>query len=383
MRIAKGPLHDALTVLAAVVDRKLRVVPGWAVALDADGVGLTITATDLHVWFRVQLPAEGAFHGLLKLQALREVAKPRGRADRATVLEFVEGSELRDVRAVGGGADVPLDRAPRDAFPVWPEVDVGAVPRRVRWDGATFRAAAVYVVPAISTDESRTHLWNVCARGRQLAATNGHRLHVAALRRLRTAGEPLEEVVLPGKLVRVLLKAPTTADVDVWRVGHHLVVRSGPWTALAAVPHEFPPFDGVVGPAGAEALRLRVRRNDLAAALAALPWTDRRKDLPYPGKNTDLDLRGDALVLRRLDATVAVPVLQRVGDPLRIVGSNFDGGPRGAEPGVIAFDAIYLGDALARGADEVDLRFYAEDRYAPLRIDAGAGLVAVVCDQRR
>lgn len=350
MKVKRRVLYDALKELVRVIDPRASMPILSQVLLRAVAGTLTLTATDLKRTLSCRLPVMGDIDVCIPGKLLATLIKPDGKeggdvviglADTQCAVTF-EGLTSRI--ATMTSADFP---APADGE--WSLVAM--------WPTAPFADALSWVLPAVSTDESRPHIHAVCVDVEHIVATDGHRLHMApSPARL---GDPL---LLPLDAAQTLARILTDGEqVVIARAGEHVRFGVGPWQLTTRlVDAHFPPYEKVVPTKAAQSTLLTLGGDIFTKALGRVSRIAR---------NNAVRLRINGAVTMTAadpelgDAEVVVPVVAstHTGDDL-----------------VLGVNPTYLRDAIA-GAEAFEMSCAGPTDAVRFDVD---GRVAVVMPTR-
>lgn len=294
-RVARGDLAPALAAAAAVTQKKTSIPVLSHVLLRADGNGLEVSATDLDVSLRQRVPAAvaGRLGIAVPARKLSDVAKLLGGADVRLVVD-VDGLSVRC-----GSNRSRLRGMDADVFPSIPEPDASAAWTDV--SAADLEWAIDCTHSAQSATESRFTLSGALLElrpdGSALVATDGHRLHVAALPELRWPR--LEEPRLIPRsglaAVRVLLgDGAGEVEASVSSRSHAFFRRAGQVLSVRYLEGSFPNWRSIMPEGGAdlvvdvEALRAAVRRAAIVCGLdGALRLTASREGVEIKTRHSE------------------------------------------------------------------------------------------------
>jgi DNA polymerase III subunit beta len=177
MKITKIALSAALRELARVAPAKPAVPILSHVLVEATNGILTLRATDMDRDLSTTLSVEGDLAPTcLPLKALLALAKPESRKDTGLV----------DIDAADATATIIVDDTtsklstlPAGDFPEAMSTDDLSLV--ALWPATELHDALAYVLPAANDDVTRPHLCGVNLSDNRAKATDGHRLHIAAL----------------------------------------------------------------------------------------------------------------------------------------------------------------------------------------------------------
>jgi len=251
MKIDKTELKQALSILK----KGASMTSGIQILSNANmtATGMTVTNLTEYVEYRVETgltsPCTVAIPDLDGLTPID--SKDKG----AWNLELLEGAPDEDGKtcntlvASDGEETVKLDASlPVSEFPETPVLENASMyPLNV----ADLYEALEYVIPAISSDETRPHLNGVCFKDDLMVATNGHILHWAP------SGFIIPQAMLANRttvalIFQILKKIPaaqrksatchvTSASNGVFRF------TCGNWTVTGVlIDSKFPPYEQII-----------------------------------------------------------------------------------------------------------------------------------------
>lgn len=167
---------------------------------------LKIFATNLTEYMEVSVPAAGkgaAIRAVVSFADLDRITKAAGKG-----VEFLTLSPENGLTVNVGRGSYPLKTRSAADFPTFPRIkDNFALWAAGDWiDRAPYTRALSALLPAVSTDEMRRSLTGVCFNGKnkQIAATDGHRLHFTDWDFCRLA-KISENYILPMESVKSVL----------------------------------------------------------------------------------------------------------------------------------------------------------------------------------
>jgi len=235
MLVKKTALYEALSLALKVADLKSSRIILSSVHLQATDNILKITATDGSTFLTGDIPCEGDINCTVPCPVLYKQVKPAGKKDTGVVCITDNGGS---VTIESDGCTTEFATLPVEDFPdpepaEWRPVAV--------WPADPIATAIDYTLPAASTDSTRPRLNGICFESRRIAATDGHRLHVAI------TALPLDvPFVLPlpaSKILRRILKD----IVVIARADGRLLARTGNWLLeCKLIEEDFPPIDQVI-----------------------------------------------------------------------------------------------------------------------------------------
>jgi DNA polymerase III subunit beta len=352
MNICKGTLHEALSKLAHVVDARASIPILRTVRVQASGGTLTVTGTDLTTWMRASLPCHGAdLDVCVAAKALLAAVKPAGKGDKLTIVEVAASGDKIVVSS--DGSRVEVETMPACVYPVYP--GFGEWRAGASWAADTMKDALGWVLLASSNDETRPHLRSVYLDAVNAVATDGHRLHLAPFKGLRSG-----PVLLRAESVSALLRVlPKSGVVTASRDGDRVRFTVGEYEMIAqTLEGPFPQYRQVIPDAKSAAFATVLDGKLLVSALDRMP----RGKAGCP-KMVNLRVNGEVHIEREVEGTVSAASVPVIGTTHS--GKDFR----------IAFDARYLVDAFAGGATAT-ARFIGD--LDPLRVEVGDRLAVVM-----
>lgn len=176
--------------------------------------GRRIIATDLDVQIEVSFPAIVADgEALVMFKPLRKLVNALGSDETVTLLRT---DTVVEVLVGNGRYCLPsLDVADFPAMALKEELQT------MELDSNAFREALRFCLPAISTEETRYYLNGVCLWGRDVVATDGHRLAVT----YDVLPVAMDKVIIPRPVIQYLAKLPAIPSVSILK-GDVMVFRT-------------------------------------------------------------------------------------------------------------------------------------------------------------
>ena len=352
MNICKGTLHEALAKLGHVVDARAPIPILRTVRLQASGGTLTVTGTDITTWMRVSLPCNGAdLDVCVGAKSLISAVKPVGKADRMTVVEVTASGDKIVVSS--DGSKVEIETMPACDYPVYPDADKWTAEHS--WPAAELKDVLGWVLLAASNDETRPHLRSVYLDAENAVATDGHRLHLAPFRGLRSG-----PVLLRAESVAALLRVlPKTCGVTAYRAGDLVRLMTGEYELITrTLEGPFPQYTQVIPAAKSAAFVAVLDGKLLVSALDRMPRAKIGSQ-----KMVNFRVNGEVHLDREVDGASSSAVVP-------VVSTTHSG-----EDFLIAFDARYLVDAFA-GGGVATVRFIGD--LDPLCVEIGDRLAVVM-----
>jgi DNA polymerase-3 subunit beta len=354
MKMNKRALHGALKTLNKVVDNKSAITALHNVKLAATHGTVTITATDLDQTLEFELPGEGELTICVPAKVLAELVKPENRKDDGDVtIEVLDENEII-VRM--DGLRTHLTTFPVDDFPAVNDDEFKLV---ALWPTKPLAESLAFVLPAVSTDETRLHLCCLALTDDRVVATDGHRLQLSP-----APTELPEPLLLPAPAAKVLQQIVKKADqVVIARTEDSVKMRVGTWTLTSKlVLAEFPPVDQVIP-----------KFFDHEVTVDAQVFAKALKRL---GALTSGPLAGVKMVVNGvIELSSSDPNVGEANVTVEPIENTHQG-----EDFVAGFASGYLIDALGKKKGEVTFKL--GKTLDPLRVDHEGGRVAVVMPMR-
>lgn len=363
LKVNAGDLAWAMRLAAQVVEKRQTIPILANVLFEAGDNALAITATDLDLQIRQDVPAacDASFAVTIPTQRLAAIAgavKPD-----AQMIFTVQDAGRVTIRS--GRSRWVLATLPREDFPCIPSADTVA---EIVLKPADLAALVNRVLPFRSTEQTRYYLngplWHGEAGKVALAATDGHRLMRAVLDCAWPDDAP--EVILAPKACKLLATlGEETADLRFAWNDKRIAVTIGRIEIVSKViDGTFPDYRRVIG-AKVDA-PLRADPEHLRAALSRLMVAADKVDsavLIDPGKD------GVTLSIRSSDA---------MADAFEEVA---------CEPGDLpatAFNARYVQEMLAAiGGDTVEIHMVEAGAPARMVRTVEDGAIGTVMPMRR
>ncbi|MCZ7466432.1 DNA polymerase III subunit beta [Rhizobium rhizogenes] len=199
-----GQLKAALRLCEPFVEKRACIPMLTMVKFE----GGKIVATDLDKQIEVVLPSvsfKGA--GLVVFWPLRRLV--------AELQDDVVITITRSENAVEVVAETGRYFLPTADLADFPAIKLPLIRRKLEIDGEKLRAALIFALPAVSTDETRYYLNGVCLSGHDVVATNGHALAV----HYKALDEVVNNAIIPRSLAAVIAKLPPFASVSLYHHG--------------------------------------------------------------------------------------------------------------------------------------------------------------------
>jgi DNA polymerase-3 subunit beta len=339
--VKREDLLRGLYLVQGVVERRSPQPILAHVLLEPIEGGIALTATDMEIGIRAQIPA----------QTKKKVAATVSARKLYEIVREVTADEVTLRSATAGWVEVLAGRSrfrvvsldPKE-FPELPFTNGGKDTVPIKIAAGTLREMIDKTLFAVSTDETRFNLSGVYVHTAdkgvlRMAATDGHRLSLVD----RAIGGPElpRGVVMPRKgLVEVLklLEASTESELTLVVGGQYVRVQTPTVSFfMRLVEGEFPDYKQVVP--GASTVKAKANRDDLLGAL-------RRISLLASDRSYGVKLQ---LKKGSLELSASNPDMGEASEDIEISYSG--------EPLTIGFNVRYLIEVLAVHAsgDTIDL----------------------------
>lgn len=335
IRCAQEDLSRAMSAVGRATSARTTMPILANVLLETAADSLRVTATDLEVTVRVQIPAQVERGGLVTLPS-RLLAEITSHLPPAPVeVRVEEGTSVAEITCERSSFEVV--GLPASDFPRVPE---GEVERVCTLPGPLLRTMIRQTLFAASTDDTRPFLTGVFVTGEgdvlRFVATDGGRL---ALRSARVALDRPVSAIVPSKTMHELVRlcGAVEGDVEVGLVDNQMVFSAGDVRVFTRlVGGQFPNYQQVIPKEFKQ--RVRVGTERLYAALRRVAITAR-------DSATVVRLAAQESTLRLSSST---PEVGQAREELDVDAAG--------EPMEVAFNARFLLDALAVvETDEVEL----------------------------
>lgn len=364
VKVAAGDLAKAMKLAAQVVEKRNTIPILSNVLIECEGDCLTVTATDLDLQFRQDVPAstEGKLVVTVPADKLATIASTLARDASLTL-----APQTGDPRLVltSGRSRWVVPTLPRDDFPVIP---TAAMVAQVTVAAGDLAALINRVLPFASTEPTRHYLngplWHGEAGKIALASTDGHRLMRVPLD--IDWPEDAPEVILAPKACRVLAAlGEESGEVRLGWNDRSISASIGRTTIIAKViDGTFPDYRRVIGIA--VDAPLRADPGDVSGAISRLLVAGDQKT-----NAVLIDPADDGVTLSMSSSDDCSTASEEV--PCEV-----------GEMPATAFNAKYLQQILAAlGGDAVE--FHMADPGAPMRLvrTVDDGAIATVMPMRR
>jgi len=375
--IERASLLNALSLVQGIVERRTTVPILGHVLLEPEGGGLKLSATDLEVGIRTQVPCKSGKDKSITLNA-RKLFE---------IVREAEGDEVKLESLDGDWVELKCGRAkfkmmgldPR-SFPAMPSQSAGkgdgaAAKKAAKAElniGASMLAAMIdKTIFAVSPDEARYNLSGVLVESAgankvRMVATDGHRL---AMIEREAAGFKIDSgVIIPRKGLQELRKLldqtgdeETKLSID----GQLAYLKRGPTeVSMRLVEGEFPDYRGVLPKSSRH--QILVSRDALFAAIkrASIFSNERYHGIKF------------ALSAGTLTVSSTSPEMGEANEEIEV---SFKG-----EEFAIGFNGNYLRDALGviSGDTEVELGLSDDASPGVIRTPADSTFTYVVMPMR-
>ena len=375
--IERASLLNALSLVQGIVERRTTVPILGHVLLEPEGTGLKLSATDLEVGIRTQVPCKSGKDKSITLNA-RKLFE---------IVREAEGDEVKLESLDGDWVELKCGRAkfkmmgldPR-SFPAMPSQSTGkgdgaAAKKATKAElniGASVLAAMIdKTIFAVSPDEARYNLSGVLVESAgankvRMVATDGHRL---AMIERDAAGFKIDSgVIIPRKGLQELRKLLDQTGEDETKLsidGQLAYLKRGPTeVSMRLVEGEFPDYRGVLPKSSRH--QIAVGRDALFAAIkrASIFSNERYHGIKF------------ALSAGTLTVSSTSP---EMGEADEAIDVNFKG-----EEFAIGFNGNYLRDALGviSGDTEVELGLSDDASPGVIRTPADSAFTYVVMPMR-
>lgn len=237
MKLERRPLAEALTELKRIVDSKSSMEILKCCLIQSRPGEVELHVTDLYQHLRVVLPRRGSpreqIKGAINCHLLAKIVGPKtGKGD--VLISESEGQMEITVDDVV--TKIPF--LPAESFPGWPSVESDG--DSVVLEAPEVESALSFVLPAVSTDESRPYLCGVLLEDSSMIGIDGHRLHSYEL------SQGLGDTVLiprAGALTLLRITRLVHRPIQV-AVGEDIQFRVGDYTLISETGEvsNFPPY---------------------------------------------------------------------------------------------------------------------------------------------
>jgi DNA polymerase III sliding clamp (beta) subunit (PCNA family) len=362
MKVNRQEFASALALACKIAPKprtfKGKVVFDWRtnVRLISRDRVLTVTATDGDNYATVTVEIHSYdlenFDVLVPAHELAAFVKPEGKKLyelirlELTMAGFEVITENGNLRKFD-----PVDNSAQPAVPV-----TLGLPKVASYDSRELASALAFTIPCASTDETRPHICRVAFLGRRIAATDGHRLHVAET----STNGPTEATISPIA-AKALQSACALVDrfdcylnQDSSKAGYVHFVSSRLTITAKLICLDYPPIDQVI-PASVSHYVVRTKEFTKALKSAALD-------------GIKFTCNGDIII----DAKSAETSSHAVVNTLR--------SPSAESVVVVGFDRRLVLAALQTKDETVSVQITGQ--WDPMRIDHGQGFLAVVMPMR-
>ena len=357
MKTDRHALYRALKELVRVTDERSSTPALRHVLLRAECGQLTATATDLNTTVSCQVPAEGDLLACLPAKALTRFVKPERKKDDQ--VEFYRQDDHSIVIAVNGLQSRLLGIDPNEFPDHFANGDEPEWELLGLWPSAPVLESLAHVLPAACRDESRRNLCAVHLGAGRLAATDGHRLHMAATPTVlpRSLLVPVDAAVVLKRLL------PDGDQVAIAAVDRALRIRIGRWQLDTTLLDEnYPSYDQVIPSMDDLPVHVTVEQAMLRKAVKRVMQLARTKVVKL-------------VVNGELTVTAEDPDLGEVSAAVECLKSNHQG-----KDLVMGFNPKYLLDVLPHKKESCTIGM--DDMCVPMRFDCGDDRSAIVMPMR-
>ncbi len=231
--LERAALAKLLAVVTGAVDRHATIPVLGNVALQHRKGVLTIAGTNLDHVLTVDVDTGGGDDFATTVNAGSLVALVKAMVSAEVALSISDTGRLV---VAGDGSDAVLHTIAHDDFPA-----AHGVPERLESiDPVRFAADLAFVMPAVSTEETRYYLNGVCLWPRggddddlAMVAADGQRLHIVSMPRMPAVCDLPRPPILPTRfctLIQQLIAAnPGEATAEIGLTSSKAVFRIGPW----------------------------------------------------------------------------------------------------------------------------------------------------------
>jgi len=240
--VEKQELYAALQKLMKVIPSTTNLMALNYVHLSMDNDELVLRGTDLDVSLVVRVKAQGNIDDTCVLaKALYVLAKPESKKDRTSVVIECSGKERVGINV--DSMTTVIQSFPVEDYPELPKVRLKFAVKS--WNGGELKKLLSYVIPAMSDDETRSHINCAAFLDKKIVTTDGHRLHTAVL-----PSAVKEDVLLPARAVYLcdrFLNKKQSVSIKINKDKNRVLVESENWELYSKFSQgEFPPHDQVV-----------------------------------------------------------------------------------------------------------------------------------------
>ena len=372
--IERASLLSALSLVQGIVERRTTVPILGHVLLEPEGGGLKLSATDLEVGIRTEVPCKSGKDKSITLNA-RKLFE---------IVREAEGDEVKLESLDGDWVELKCGRAkfkmmgldPR-SFPAMPSQSTGkgegaaakkSAKAELNMTASELKVMIDKTIFAVSPDEARYNLSGVLVESAgsnkvRMVATDGHRL---AMIERDAAGFKIDSgVIIPRKGLQELRKLLEQADGEVKLSidGQLAYLKSGATeVSMRLVEGEFPDYRGVLPKSSRH--QIAVGRDALFAAIkrASIFSNERYHGIKF------------ALSAGTLTVSSTSPEMGEANEEIEV---SFKG-----EEFAIGFNGNYLRDALGVISGEVELGLSDDASPGVIRTPADSTFTYVVMPMR-
>ncbi len=373
--IERASLQNALNLVQGIVERRTTVPILGHVLIEPDGASLNLSATDLEVGIRTQVPCKSGKDKSLTLNA-RKLFE---------IVREAEGEEVKLDSLDGDWVELKCGRAkfkmmgldPR-SFPAMPSAGKAegaaskkSVKAELKIPASVLAAMIDKTIFAVSPDEARYNLSGVLVESAgankvRMVATDGHRLSMVER---EAEGFKVETgVIIPRKGLQELRKLLDQTGDDETKLsidGQLAYLKRGATeVSMRLVEGEFPDYRGVLPKSSRH--QIAVGRDTLLAAIkrASIFSNERYHGIKF------------ALSAGTLTVSSTSP---EMGEASESIDVNFKG-----EEFAIGFNGNYLRDVLGviPGESEVELGLSDDASPGVIRTSADSAFTYVVMPMR-
>lgn len=364
--IERASLLNALSLVQGIVERRTTVPILGHVLIEPEGTSLKLSATDLEVGIRTQVPCKSGKDKSITLNARKLFEIVREAAGEEVKLDSLDGDW---VELKCGRAKFKMMGLDPRSFPAMPSQNTGksegaakkAVKAELKIPAAVLASMIDKTIFAVSPDEARYNLSGVLVEATgnnkvRMVATDGHRLSM--IERDAEGFKADSGVIIPRKGLQELRKLlEQSGDDDETRLSIEgqlaYLKRGATEVSMRLVEGEFPDYRGVVPKSSRH--QIAVGRDDLLSAIkrASIFSNERYHGIKF------------ALSAGTLTVSSTSPEMGEANESLDV---NFKG-----EEFAIGFNGNYLRDVLGVLSSETDVELGLSD-------DASPGVVKTPAD---
>ncbi len=293
-RIEKEEFVRGLYRVQSVVEKKVTMPILSNVLIEAQGSGLSFTATDLEIGVRGSHPAQIVKEGKTTVSAKKLYEVVKELPEKTVVMHLKENNW---VEVSCGKSNFKIMALPAENFPSLPVLEEKEFfPIEV----ATLKEMIAKTIFAVSTDESRYNLTGVyfaCREGEEgnvlrMVATDGYRLSMID----RQLKEPLtglqEGILLPKKGLAELNKLLDEAGESVsfkLKDNNFIVKKENVLLIMRLLDAEFPDYRQVIPTQSKRKIRLKRRETEESLHRVSLLSSEKTRGVKFHFSNDSLE----------------------------------------------------------------------------------------------